>query len=65
MQLEKYSIVYTHDRLFIGCKNYLISEWLTFDEAAIAQMDIGALEWWTKWKGVIFQVIEMSPASRN
>jgi len=25
-------------------------------------MDSGALEWWRKWKTIIFQIIEMSPA---
>jgi len=60
-QIEKYKIAYTHDRLFIGCKNYQISEWAAFDDAAIAKMDSGALDWWTKWKDVIFTVIEMSP----
>ena len=63
MQVEKYNIAYTHDRLFIGCKNYLISEWMEFDDAAIRKMDTGALEWWTKWKEVIFKIIEMSPAT--
>ena len=37
LQIEKYSITYTHARLFIGCKNYLISEWKDFDDASIAK----------------------------
>jgi len=62
MQIEKYSISYTYDRLQIGCENHAIDEWKNFTDSKIKSMDRGALEWWQKWKPVIFQIIEMSPA---
>ena len=62
MQIEQYQIVYTSDRLFIGCKNFSINEWKNFDDSEITKMDSGALEWWKNWKDIIFQIIDISPA---
>ena len=63
MQLERYSVVYTHDRLQVGCKQYAIEDWWSLDDDRIASMDPDcALEWWRKWKPVLQQVIELSPA---
>ena len=63
MQIEKYSIVYTHDMLYIGCRGYPIQKWRNFNDEEITEMDEGALEWWSKWKEWIFNTIELSPAS--
>ena len=62
MQLERYSIAYTHDRLQIGCEQHAITDWWEFDDARIDAMDSGALEWWRKWKPILQQIIEASPA---
>jgi len=62
IQIEKYRITYTATILQIGCKRYTIAEWETFDDKTISQMDSGALEWWKKWKTILFQIIEISPA---
>jgi hypothetical protein len=64
LQIERYPITYTCDRLQIGCENHSINEWMQFDNARIAKMDKGALEWWGKWRSVLFQIIEMSPADK-
>ena len=61
LQTEKYTITYTATILQIGCKRFTIDEWKNFDDKTISQMDSGALEWWTKWKLIIMQIIEMSP----
>jgi hypothetical protein len=61
-QIEKYMVSYTDSILNIGCESHNIEEWKNFDDKKIANMDDGALEWWTKWKTIIFQIIEMSPA---
>ena len=61
LQIEKYPISYTTAVLQIGCKNYLISEWVEFDDKKISQMDRGALGWWKKWKNTIMQTIERDP----
>lgn len=60
MQLEKYMIVFTSDILCIGCQQHTIEEWFGFTDDYISQMDIGALEWWNKWKDFIFTAIEMT-----
>jgi hypothetical protein len=62
MQLETYDVAYTKDRLQIGCKNHPINEWFDFDDDTIFEMDDNALAWWKKWKGVIKNTIDMSPA---
>ena len=65
LRLEKYVIVYTDSTMFIGCKKHLIEEWRAFSDEEINWMGIGALELWRKWKTTIFQIIEMSPATRS
>ena len=62
LQLETYNITYASDTLQIGCQQYDIDEWWGFDDDTISAMDNGALEWWKKWKPVLQQIIEMSPA---
>jgi len=61
-QIEKYMVSYTDSILNIGCQSHTIEEWGNFDDEQISDMDGGALEWWNKWKPIIFQIIEMSPA---
>mgnify|MGYP000923124961 CR=1 FL=1 len=60
--IDKWSIVYTSDTLQIGCQQHPISDWFTFDDATISAMDSGALTWWNKYKQLIKQIIELSPA---
>ena len=61
IQAEKYTITYTSNILQIGCQRHPIDEWRNFDDATIAKMDSGALEWWRKWKEIVFKMIELSP----
>ena len=63
LQLETYTVVYTKDRLQIGCKNYSMEKWFSFTDEHVAFMDTQALSFWTKWKDTIKLLIEMSPAS--
>ena len=61
---EDYPIVYTSGYLQIGCERHEISKWWTFNDRRILEMDgKRALEFWNKWKPVIKQVIEFSPAA--
>lgn len=62
LQLERWSVVYTYDRLQIGCEQHAIKEWWAFDDERIARMDPHALDWWRKWKPVLQHLIELSPA---
>ena len=63
LQFEKYSVTYTASVLQIGCKNYKIDDWWGFDDLVISKMDRGALDWWRRWKPILRQIIEMSPAT--
>ena len=65
MQLEQYMITYTATRLQIGCTNLEIAQWWDLSDDDIDYMDEGALEFWKKWKDVIKNIIEISPAIGN
>mgnify|MGYP003633712870 FL=1 len=63
IQVEAYPITYTSDVLQIGCQRHPIEEWADFDSRKIAEMDgSAALKFWAKYKGWIFQTIELCPA---
>jgi len=62
LQLETYDICYTKDVLQIGCQRHNINDWWGFDDEIIEKMDYYALNWWKKWKPILKQIIEMSPA---
>ena len=62
LQLDIWPIAYAKNVLSIGCKQYTISEWRAFTDEEIEKMNSDALEWWHKWKEIIFKIIEMSPA---
>ena len=62
LQFEKYNIVFTHNMLYIGCKSHSIENWKNFTDEQISKMDIGALRWWNKWKPILMNIIEISPA---
>ena len=62
LQCEKYYISYTHTHMNIGCQSHTIAEWQDFSNDTISKMDNGALEWWQKWKPIIMNIIEVSPA---
>jgi hypothetical protein len=60
---EQYPIVYTAEYLQIGCERHAITSWWEFDDRRILEMDgREALDFWKKWKPVIKQIIELSPA---
>jgi len=62
--LETYPIAYTAEYLQIGCERHPISDWWAFDDARIAKMDgTTASAFWGKWKTILRQLIEMSPAT--
>ena len=65
LQTEKYCITYTSKVIQIGCQSHTIEEWKNFDDEKIRRMDIGALDWWSKWKPVIMQIIELAPCEET
>jgi hypothetical protein len=59
MQIDTYEIGFTLDTLQIGCRRHKIEEWKSFSDEEIAEMDDGALEWWNKFRPIIFNIIEV------
>ena len=59
MQIDTYKIGFTLDTLQIGCRRHKIEEWKSFSDEEIAEMDDGALEWWNKFRPIIFNIIEV------
>ena len=63
IQIEDWPITYTSEVMQIGCQRHSHEEWRGFSDAEIRRMDgMKALTFWHKWKGWIFQTIEMAPA---
>ena len=54
MNAGKYQVVLSKERIAIGCKLFTVEEWKEFNDATISMMDDGALEWWIKWKDLVF-----------
>ena len=54
MNVGKYQVVLSKERIAIGCKLFTVGEWKEFNDATISMMDDGALEWWRKWKDLVF-----------
>jgi len=64
IHLETYPIAYTAEYLQIGCERHPIADWWSFDDDRIAKMDgTTSRRFWDKWKVVLKQIIEMSPAT--
>ena len=63
IQIEDWPISYTSEVMQIGCQRHSLDAWRNFSDAEIRAMDgRRALTFWRKWKGWIFQTIEMAPA---
>ena len=54
MNAGKYQVVLSKERIAIGCKLFTVGKWEEFNDATISMMDDGALEWWIKWKDLVF-----------
>jgi uncharacterized protein YjbI with pentapeptide repeats len=64
LHLDTYNICYTCNMLTIGCQSHSIAEWAGFSDEEISSMDgKNALAFWGKYKKVIFDIIELSPAT--
>ena len=59
VRTSKYCCTISDTHLAIGCKNYTFSEWENFTEEEISKMDSGALEWWTQWKPILFEILKV------
>jgi len=63
VQTDLWTVTYTADIMQIGCRQHAIKDWWDFDDAAISAMAGKALEWWTRWKPILQQIIVTSPAT--
>ena len=63
IQVEDWPISYTSEVMQIGCQRHPLDAWRNFSDAEIRAMDgMRALNFWHKWREVIFKIIEMAPA---
>ena len=65
VRTSKYYCTISDTRIAIGCKNYTFSEWENFTEQEIRKMDSGALEWWAKWKPILFEILKVENKVRT
>ena len=52
----KWQVMITGQHIQIGCERYLITEWKSFTDERISQMDSNALELWRIWKEPILAI---------
>ncbi|WP_218174748.1 pentapeptide repeat-containing protein [Pseudomonas gingeri] len=62
IQCDIWPVTYTADRMQIGCQFHALAEWWAFTDEEISRMDDKALAWWSIWKPILKQIIEVSPA---
>ena len=59
LQIGTYLISYTKDILNIGCQGHKHSDWRTFSDSIILDMDgQKALDWWNLNKHILFELID-------
>ena len=58
-QIDTYAVVFTKNILAIGCQQHSIDDWKTFSDEQISKMDCKAIDFWLKYKDVIFKLIEL------
>ena len=59
-QLPKYNIIITKTDMAIGCKQFSIEEWFSFDDEEIELLSIDALSYWNTYKDLIKSIIDFS-----
>lgn len=62
LQTDLWTVTYTDTHMQIGCQRHELARWWDFTPQQIDRMDSRASEWWARWKPVLQQVIEISPA---
>ena len=58
-EIYKISWIYHLKTLAIGCRQYTFDEFENFSDEQISTMDNGALDWWKKYKKIIFEIINL------
>ena len=60
VQTGEWIIVYTPVCMAIGCQQHSLSEWWSFNDEQIADMDKGSLDFWRKWKPILRQIMGLT-----
>ena len=58
----QYTVNYTKDVLQIGCEQHSFEAWKSFSDERVSRMAPDALDYWKKYKDIIFRTIELVPA---
>jgi hypothetical protein len=58
IQTGKYTVVWTKDKIWIGCKSFTLEEWKNKTESEILEMDSKALDFYKEWKDILLSMFE-------
>ena len=62
-QIDQWAVTWSADVLVIGCQQHAIEKWRNADPRWIAAMGNRAAEWWSRYGGLVLQLIDASPAT--
>lgn len=60
IQTNRYPVTVWKNVIQIGCQRHTIDTWKLLSDRQISSMDIGALDWWRKWKEPLLQIVEVN-----
>ena len=63
LHLDRWTIIYTHDRLWVGCQTRTITEALSIAPEQAEGIEHAAGEWWGRALPIIRQCVEVFPAT--
>ena len=58
IQTGKYTVVWTKDKIWVGCKSFTLEEWKNKTESEIAEMHSKALDFYKEWKDILLSMFE-------
>jgi hypothetical protein len=51
-------VVRNDNSIRVGCQDYTLKEWLSYDETHLLTMDANAVEFMNKWKNTILEIVK-------
>ena len=61
----RWQVLITEQYMRIGCQRYTHDEWRKFTDSKIKSMDIGALDFWRKWKAPLLALCDAHAEQRG
>jgi len=58
IQTPVYHVVWTKEKVWIGCKKFRLKEWEDMDEYLIGELSPKALEFSKEWKGLLLPILK-------